>query len=97
MKVESADNTLSVIGELDRYHLVSKSQFVFPKLIGDAISIDLAKAQPIDTSGLAWLLKCVSFYSKQSKQVTILNAPAQLIALAELSNVLGLLPLQQAK
>ena len=96
MKLETAADGISIIGALDRHNLVNKQQFRFPKMNGNAVSIDLKSAEPIDTAGLAWILKCLSFYRDCGKQTSILNAPEQLIALAELSNVLGLLPLQHA-
>ncbi len=97
MKLEVDKNRVAVLGALDRYSLVKKQQFQFPKLDAKSVNIDLGRAEPIDTSGLAWILKCVSFYNKCGKETSILNAPKQLIALAELSNVLALLPLQNAE
>lgn len=97
MKLETVNDGISVVGALDRHNLVKKQQFQFPKLTSETVTIDLKSAEPIDTAGLAWILKCVSFYKECGKQTSILNAPEQLIALAELSNVLGLLPLQHAE
>ncbi len=97
MKLDIAAGGIAVIGPLDRHNLVKKQQFQYPKLADEQVTVDLAKAEPIDTSGLAWILKCVSHYQSCGKQISILNAPKQLIALAELSNVLALLPLQNAK
>lgn len=96
MKLETANDGLVIVGALDRHNLVNKQQFRFPKLTSDSVKIDLKRAEPIDTAGLAWILKCVAFYQECGKETSILNAPEQLIALAELSNVLGLLPLRQA-
>lgn len=96
MKLETVKDGISVIGALDRYNLVKKQQFRFPEISSSEVSIDLKGAEPIDTAGLAWILKCVAFYQHCGKRTSILNAPEQLIALAELSNVLGLLPIQHA-
>ena len=96
MELQQTSSGLSVVGALDRYNLVNKQQFEFPELSLENIEIDLSKAEPIDTSGLAWILKCVSNYHSRGKKTSILNPPTQLIALAELSNVLALLPIQKA-
>lgn len=96
MKLETVNNEISVVGALDRHNLVKKQQFRFPKLTDNDVVIDLKRAEAIDTAGLAWILKCVAFYNRCGKKTSILNAPEQLIALAELSNVLGLLPIQHA-
>lgn len=95
LKLEQANSKLSVIGALDRFNLGDKSFFVFAPVEGD-IELDLAKSDTIDTAGLAWILKMVSIYQQNKKQVSISNAPSQLIALAELSNVLALLPIKKA-
>jgi len=97
MKLEIIPSGIAVVGALDRYNLVKKQQFRFPKLDSELVVIDLKKAEPIDTSGLAWILKCLSYYQGRGKSTSILNAPEQLIALAELSNVLALLPIQKAE
>ena len=97
MELRTLANGVAVDGALDRHNLVKKQQFRFPDLSGDSVHIDLKNAEPIDTAGLAWILKCLSYYQNCGKQTSILNAPEQLIALAELSNVLALLPIQQAK
>lgn len=96
MKLQQTQTGIAVVGALDRFHLVKKQQFDFPKLAMDEVKLDLSKAEPIDTSGLAWILKCLSNYQDSGKKTSILNPPTQLIALAELSNVLALLPIQKA-
>ena len=93
MELVRDDNALKVIGDLDRFHLTSQSQFIFPEHNGEKVAVDLAVAKTIDTAGLAWLLKLISFYQQQNKSISVINAPKQLIALAELSNVLALLPI----
>lgn len=94
MKLEIRADGLAVIGALDRHNLVKKQQFLFPELETELLAIDLQDAEPIDTAGLAWILKCLSYYQGRGKKTSILNAPRQLIALAQLSNVLALLPIQ---
>jgi len=93
MKIVCKDNHISVVGELDRFQLENPTQFVYPQISSKTVEIDLAKTRHVDTAGLAWLLKIVSFYQGENKQVNISHLPDQLIALAQLSNVLALLPI----
>ncbi|NVK25772.1 MAG: STAS domain-containing protein [Gammaproteobacteria bacterium] len=96
MKLVHKKNQLSVVGALDRFQLVRKEQFVFPNINEDEVFLDLVKAKNVDTAGLAWLLKLVSYYQSQKKVIAISNVPEQLIALAQLSNVLALLPINES-
>ena len=86
-------DSLLVEGALERFELGNKEFYRFPQATG-ALTINLEKVTNFDTAGLAWLLKVVSFYQKQGCQVKISNVPDQLIALAEISNVLKLLPIE---
>lgn len=87
--------SLSVVGELDRFTLSEAAAYKYPTLNG-AITVDLAKVSNTDTAGLAWLLKLVSNYKQHGHQVRVVNPPKQLIALASISNVLNLLPLDHS-
>jgi len=87
------NNTLTVSGVLERFNLGEKQHHRFPK-VSDAIEIDLNAVSNMDTAGLAWLMKLVAFYQKRNCKVKISNVPDQLIALAEISNVLELLPIE---
>ena len=93
MKLIQKGNRLSVVGELDRFSLSNAQQFIFPQVSEQIVFVELQKIKNVDTAGLAWLLKLVSYYQKKNKEISISHAPKQLIALAELSNVLALLPI----
>jgi len=84
---------LIIAGALERFELSNKQLYQFPKAKG-AVEIDLKLVTNFDTAGLAWLLKLVSFYQHRRCEVKISNVPDQLIALAEISNVLKLLPIE---
>lgn len=92
-KLQHQDQTVVVFGELDRHHINGKRASYRPKLTADS-QLDLAKVSTIDTAGLAWILKFVGHYKKQDLQISIINVPSQLIALAQISNVLALLPIE---
>lgn len=89
------DRTLSIDGSLDRFTLGSPQCYNFPDIPGDVI-IDLQDVKNTDTAGVAWLLKLVGHYQNTQHQVSIVNEPSQLIALAGISNVLNLLPLSHS-
>lgn len=92
VKAKRDKSRLVVSGELDRFHLSDNALYQFQDFDQQVI-IDLNAVSHIDTAGVAYLLKLVSHYQSQNKTVTISGASEQLIALANISNVLELLPL----
>ena len=86
------NNQLVPMGALDRFSLGDRKLYDFPEVTG-SIVINLQQVNNFDTSGLAWLLGVVSHYQSNQVAIQIINASQQLIALAEISNVLELLPL----
>ena len=94
MKVEFSENRIDVIGDIDRFNLTDSALFRFSDMASD-VTVELKHVTSVDTAGVAFLLKLVAFYQKQNVSVTLTNPPTQLIALAEISNVLGLLPLKK--
>lgn len=93
MKLNFVNNEINVVGDIDRYNLIDKKLFSFPAMTSD-VTIELTNVASVDTAGVAFLLKLVAFYQNQKLNVTLTNPPSQLIALAQISNVLGLLPLK---
>ncbi len=94
MKVEFSENRVDVIGDIDRFNLTDNALFRFSDMTSD-VTVELKNVTSVDTAGVAFLLKLVAFYQKQNVAVTLTNPPTQLIALAEISNVLGLLPIKK--
>lgn len=94
MKLKLANNKIDIIGDVDRFNLNDNKVFDFPTRTAD-VFIELANMTSVDTAGLAFLLKMIAFYQNKSLTVTLLSPSKQLIALAEISNVLGLLPLKE--
>lgn len=86
------NNKIDVVGAIDRFNLVDDSLFSFKSVTSD-VKIDLKGVTSVDTAGVAFVLKLVAYYQNTKLNVELTNPPAQLIALAEISNVLGLLPL----
>lgn len=82
---------LIVKGDLDRYSLADKSLYQFPKAVGE-LSVNLSEVTTVDTAGMAFILELLAYYEANSTEVKISYLPEQLIALAQISNVLELLP-----
>ncbi|WP_395340639.1 lipid asymmetry maintenance protein MlaB [Ningiella sp. W23] len=55
------------------------------------IQIDLSKVERTDTAGLAWLINAIRDFSKDSKQLKVINIPNEVLDLARLSNAQRLL------
>ncbi|MBU2881933.1 STAS domain-containing protein [Psychrosphaera sp. B3R10] len=94
VNVKRDKNKLIIDGELDRFNLSDDALYEF-LAFDDRVEIDLEKVINIDTAGVAYLLKVVDHYQKLHKLVTICGGSEQLIALANISNVLELLPLHR--
>lgn len=92
MKFSKEGQTLLLSGNLDRYSLNRHSLSQLPKF-EDKVVVCLKDVSATDTAGLAFLLKLVSDMDKAGINISIKNAPKQLIALASVSNVLGLIPI----
>ena len=85
-------DVLKLAGALDRFNLGDKAMYRYPKVTGD-LTVDLTDVTATDTAGLSYLLDLIAFYESKSINVKISYIPEQLIALAQISNVLELLPL----
>ena len=94
MKLIFANNKIDVVGDIDRFNLVDNELFSFQPMTSD-VTIDLNNVTSVDTAGVAYLLKLVAYYQNKKLNVELTNPPTQLIALAQISNVLGLLPLKK--
>lgn len=94
MKLLFTNNKVDVVGDVDRFNLVDSRLFTFQSMTSD-VTIDLTNVTSVDTAGVAYLLKLVSHYQNEKLNVQLTNPPEQLIALAQISNVLGLLPLKK--
>ncbi|MGB1262705.1 MAG: STAS domain-containing protein [Cognaticolwellia sp.] len=59
-----------------------------------SITLDLAKVSKIDTAGLAWILLLVELAANKACQISLVNVSDDLLKLAKLSAVDGLLPIE---
>jgi phospholipid transport system transporter-binding protein len=94
MKLLLTNNKVELVGNVDRFNLADSQLFTFPPIASD-VTIDLDKVTSVDTAGVAYILKLVAHYQNETRNIELTNPPTQLIALAQISNVLGLLPLKK--
>jgi phospholipid transport system transporter-binding protein len=61
----------------------------------DQISVDLSDVREADSAGLALLIEWVSWAKHHECEIVYENIPAQLLSIAEISEVSGILPSPQ--
>ena len=62
---------------------------------GESVTVDLADVTRADSAGLVLLVEWMRAANNQKKQIVFRNIPGQLLAIARVSNLDALLPLQQ--
>jgi ABC-type transporter Mla MlaB component len=95
LKISQQQQTLSFAGALDRETVPGQWPFKLLKKQSGTVVFDFSGLTLIDTAGLAWLLHQVAQAAKLGLSIQMRHAPAQLISLATLSDVLALLPLAE--
>lgn len=87
------DGTTYLEGELTRQNL-SKTSLKHADTIlkSESLVIDLSKLYKVDTAGLAWLLLLVEKSSARNQEISFVQASEDLVRLAQLSGVEGILP-----
>ena len=62
---------------------------------GDALDIDLSHVERSDSAGLALLVECLRDARQSGKTIRFFNIPAQMLAIARVSGLDEVLPLQR--
>ena len=62
---------------------------------GDALDIDLSHVERSDSAGLALLVECLRHARQSGKTIRFFNIPAQMLAIARVSGLDQVLPLQR--
>ena len=62
---------------------------------GDALDIDLSHVERSDSAGLALLVECLRHARQSGKTIRFFNIPAQMLAIARVSGLDEVLPLQR--
>ena len=62
---------------------------------GDALDVDLSHVERSDSAGLALLVECLRHARQSGKKIRFFNIPAQMLAIARVSGLDEVLPLQR--
>jgi phospholipid transport system transporter-binding protein len=89
-----SDQRYSVSGHLGFTSVRDVLRASAPLLDGQpTIEIDLAKVESADSAGLALLIEWYCLAQRSNRSIRFVNAPAQLRALAKISDIETVLPL----
>ena len=89
-----SETRAALTGDLTRITVAQFSKKTFQQLFSrDAIALDFAKVDKVDTAGLAWLLLLIEQANKHGCQLNFIHLPSGLVKLAKLSAVDMFLPI----
>ncbi|MEN3160281.1 STAS domain-containing protein [Alkalimonas sp. NCh-2] len=95
LKIELQQQRLMIEGVLDRNTLLNYWPLTLLKNVSGEVTFDFSQLESIDTAGLAWLLKQVALAKQAGLMVQLQHVPPQLRSLAQVSDVLELLPINE--
>lgn len=95
LKIELQQQRLMIAGVLDRNTLLNYWPLTLLKNVSGEVTFDFSQLESIDTAGLAWLLKQVALAKQAGLMVQLQHVPPQLRSLAQVSDVLELLPINE--
>lgn len=95
LKISQQQQTLFFAGALNRDTVPGQWPFKLLKKLNGAVVFDFSELALVDTAGLAWLLHQVAQATQLGLTIQMRHVPEQLISLAQLSDVLALLPLEK--
>lgn len=93
LKISQQQQTLVFSGALDRDTVPTVWPFKLLKKLTGTVVFDFSELALVDTAGLAWLLHQVAQATKLGLTIQMRHVPEQLLSLAQLSDVVALLPL----
>lgn len=93
LRIEQDQQRLVFSGSLDRETLLDYWPFKQLNTMSGQVVFDLKQLRSIDTAGLAWLLKQLALARQGGLVVQLQHVPSQLCSLAEVTDVLALLPI----
>jgi phospholipid transport system transporter-binding protein len=93
LKISQKEQRLFFAGALDRDTVPTQWPFKLLNKLSGTVIFDFSELTLVDTAGLAWLLHQVAQAAKLGITIQMQHVPAQLISLAQLSDVTALLPL----
>ena len=92
LEIKQNGAVLQFTGELNCHTVVAHWPFKMLATMPKQASFDLAGLQHVDTAGLAWLIQQLAKAQQLGISLKLLHMPAQLRSLANVSDVLALLP-----
>jgi phospholipid transport system transporter-binding protein len=95
LRIEQAQQRLVFNGTLDRNTLLDYWPFKQLSSMSGQVVFDFKELSSIDTAGLAWLLKQLALARQGGLVVQLQHVPPQLCSLAEVTDVLPLLPISE--
>lgn len=95
LKISQQEQRLCFNGALDRDTVPAQWPFKLLNKLSGTVIFDFSELTLVDTAGLAWLLHQVAQAAKLGISIQMQHVPAQLISLAQLSDVTALLPLEE--
>ncbi|MCH8536505.1 MAG: STAS domain-containing protein [Alkalimonas sp.] len=93
LRIEQEQQRLVFSGTLDRTSLLAYWPFKLLSRMSGQVVFDFNQLSSIDTAGLAWLLKQLALARQGGLVVQLQHVPSQLRSLAEVTDVLPLLPI----
>lgn len=92
LQIEQQGNQVVFQGELNCETVVTHWPFKLMPQLPQDVTFNLSQVAHVDTAGLAWLLHQVAAASQRKLNLKMVHPPAQLMRLAQVSDVVGLLP-----
>lgn len=86
----TSSNTLAIKGDMTfatAVHLVERSVELLKNYSANQVTVDLTTVSHCDSAGLAVIIELYRFAAMHNLQLALINAPSQLINLAEVSGV----------
>lgn len=93
LRIEHEQQRLIFSGTLDRTTVLDYWPFKQLNSMSGDVVFDFKQLRSVDTAGLAWLLKQLALASQGGLVVQLHHVPPQLCSLAEVTDVLALLPI----
>ena len=93
--LDSKNNLIQISGDLSFStvsHILEQSTTMFAAIT--ELDIDLAEVNRSDSAGLALLIHWIRLAKQDNKKIVFHNVPAQMMAIADVSGLDELLPIQ---
>lgn len=86
----TSSDTLAIKGDMTfatAVHLVERSVELLKNYVADHVVVDLTTVSHCDSAGLAVIIELYRYTAMHNLRLSLINAPSQLVNLAEVSGV----------